>query len=95
MGIRGPCSDHLQGHVRNLKQPGSLGGVSQGQTEGRAKNSVDQNTGTGKNGGLWGVYSIIGFLPNFLAEGEGFHAGLLTQGGATSLQQPRLLEQVP
>lgn len=63
MGIRGPCSDHLQGHVRNLKQPGSLGGVSQGQTEGRAKNSVDQNTGTGKNGGLWGVYSTIDWFP--------------------------------
>lgn len=68
--------------------------MNPGQTEGRAKNSVDLSTVTGKNGGLWGRYKIIGFLPDFLRFAH-IHAGLQTQGGATSLQQPRFLEQLP
>lgn len=71
-GIRGQCCHHLKGHVRSLKHSGALGGVSRGQTEGRAKNSVDLSTVAEKNGGLWGRYRLIGFLPNFLVEGKGF-----------------------
>lgn len=59
----------LRGRVRNLRHPGALGDVSRGR---RAQNSVGWNMVTGNNGGLWGLHTIIGFLPNPLVDGRRF-----------------------